>query len=288
MDPLSPAPADVPKSKFLIDGSIENVQSSTFGYLKRHLLWVVAVLAITIALLALLISMHVLFGAFYVMVLFIPIGGYSWVKSRVQHEFMEQFAAANGYAYAPTGPLDDLDGSLFRIGHNRSVADFIVGTYATRPISLFTYTYVTGSGKSQQTHHHTVFELQFDVVMPDILLESGGHFFGESLFQNLGGKETVKLEGDFNKYFSLYIPKGYETEALEIFTPDVMQELMDKAKGLSLEIVNGHCFIYANGILGTKQGLYTMYGLAEYFDGKLGPLLAQMKSSVEAMEEIKK
>ena len=284
MDPLSPAPAenplpstpgslDTPKSKFLIDGSIENVQSSTFSYLKRHLLWVVAVLATTIALLALLIFTHVLIGALYVIVLFIPIGGYRWVRTQVQHEFMEQFAAANGYSYAPTGPLDNLDGSLFNIGHNRSVANLIVGAYETRPISLFTYTYVTGSGKSQQTHYNTVFELQFNVVMPDILLENGGHFFGESLFQNLGGKETIKLEGDFNKYFSLYIPKGYETEALEIFTPDVMQELMDKAKGLSLEIVNGHCFIYANGILGTKQGLYSMYGLAEYFDGKLGPCL---------------
>ena len=269
----------------VVDEQIESVNASTSHYLRHHPWYVTIPLIVAVALDILFAAMKVTSINTYVLPFFLPFIGYSFAHGRVQHQFMQQFAIANGFSYNPVGTLNGLDGSLFRIGHSQSVADVVGGQFQGHPISLFTYTYVTGYGKSQQIHAYTVYELQFDITLSDILLESASHAFGESLSSKLSDKEFIKLEGDFNKYFSLSIPKGYEVEALEIFTPDVMAELIDKAKGFSSEIINGHLFIYDNGIVGTKQGLYDLYSLAQYFIEKLGPVLARMKPSAAATGE---
>lgn len=277
-----------PSSFPVVDETIENVGASTQHFLKRHPWYFTIPLAVAV-ILEIVVVIEKLYEVNFADVILpfvLPFIGYGLARAKVQHEFMQQFASVNGFSYAAQGTLDGLDGSLFQIGHSKSTVDLVSGQFQDHAISLFTYTYVTGYGKSQQVHRYTVFELQFDITLPDMLVESAGHGFGGVLFENHSGKELIKLEGDFNKYFSLSIAKGYEVEALEIFTPDVMAELIDVAKKFSMEIVNGHLFIYDNGVVGTKQGLYDLYSLAQYFIEKLGPVLARMKPSVTATEEV--
>lgn len=54
--------------------------------------------------------------------------------------------------------------------------------------------------------------------------------------------EKIKLEGDFNEYFSVLIPKDSEVDALSILTPDVMAIMMDNGQDMDLNI-NGHYVI---------------------------------------------
>ena len=282
MPASDPAPSGLP----VIDESIDSVGTSTWHFLKRHPGYVTYPIIAVIALEVFMGLKGVPASNLYFFPLLLPFFGYSFARAKVQHEFMQQFAAANGYTYTAKVPFAGLDGLLFQIGYAKTVVDLVSGTFQNNPISLFTYSYTTGAGKSQQTHNSTVYELQFDIKLPDMLIESAGHTFGSSLFMGYSGgkKEMIKLEGDFNKYFSLSVPRGYEIEALEIFTPDVMAELIDHAKKLSLEIVNGHLFIYDNGVVSTKQALYDLYGVAQYFVEKLAPLLARMKPSMDAMQ----
>jgi hypothetical protein len=65
-----------------------------------------------------------------------------------------------------------------------------------------------------------------------------------------------------------------------------MAELMKQCKDLSLEIVNDHLFIYDNKTVSKKIDLDAFYGVAQYFAQKLGPVLARMKGSAEAMESV--
>jgi hypothetical protein len=288
-DPITPSPVTSSGPLPVVDESIEDVGQSTAHYLRRHPQYFTIPLIIAVIIEVIIIVFHVSTDLrAYLIPIILPVIGYTIARGKIQHEFMQQFAVANGFSYAPRGSMVRLDGSLFQVGHDQSVTDVVSGRFQDRPISLFTYTYVTGYGKTQQTHSYTIYELQFDSAMPDILLENASHAFGEALVDKITGKELVKLEGDFNKYFSLSIPKGYEVEALEIFTPDVMQKLIEKAKNFSLEIVNSHLFIYDNAIVGKKQGLYDLYDLAQYFVEKLGPVLARMKPSVAAMEQYQK
>lgn len=50
--------------------------------------------------------------------------------------------------------------------------------------------------------------------------------------------QRLSLEGDFDQYFDLYCPEGYEADALYLFTPDVMARAIDDAGGWDIEIVD--------------------------------------------------
>ena len=284
MEQTTPTP---PNGLPIIDEDIENVSASTSHYLRHHPIYFTIPLIAAVALEILIFLSKPSDPRIYLAPFFLPFIGYGIARSKIQHEFMQQFAAANGFSYALKGSLAGLDGSLFQVGDSRAVADVVSGQFQNEAISLFTYTYVTGYGRSRQALIIRSMNCSLISHFPICWLKTRTILTVNALFNKISGsgKELIKLEGDFDKYFSLNIQKGYEVEALEIFTPDVMAELINKAKALSLEIVNGHLFIYDNGIVGTKQGLYDLYGLAQYFIEKLGPVLARMKPSVVAMEQ---
>ncbi len=280
--------------------SIDNVNKSALNYFKAHYLFAISVIVSTGILEILSVIyyfnyylLEILTPAetpapavlFLLAPLMLPILVFVYLQRKFQHEFMKQFAAANGYVYSAKGDLSGLDGDLFRIGNSKFVSDVVSGSYENYPISLFTYQYIIGSGKDRRAYYYTVFKLGFSASMPDILLKS--KYVSEDFIFKIKNvnAEYIKLEGDFNKYFTLSVKKGYEVEALEVFTPDVMQELVEKAKSFSLEIINDHLFIYTSKIVSTQKDLYAFYDLAKYFIEKLGPVLARMKPSLEAMSQ---
>ncbi|MEP6481772.1 MAG: hypothetical protein ABJA94_07165 [Rhodoglobus sp.] len=57
--------------------------------------------------------------------------------------------------------------------------------------------------------------------------------------------QTLSLEGDFDSHFTLYCPKGSETDALTLFTPDLMALLIDEASGLSVQLVDDAAVFYS-------------------------------------------
>ncbi len=196
------------------------------------------------------------------------------------------------YEYSHKKPiLDEVSfsvrsGSKITIGHSKSVSNVVSGTYRQCPMELFDYRYTVGSGKNSHTYPFTVFELRFDIAMPDIVLDNKACPTGaESVFGGFSGLETIRLEGDFSDVFTLGVRKDYEIEALQVFTPDVMAVLMDKGRDFSMEIVGGQLFLYAKNTIETRQALIRFFDLARYFAETLVPRFVQMKSGVAAMNE---
>jgi hypothetical protein len=70
-------------------------------------------------------------------------------------------------------------------------------------------------------------------------------FFGSDLPVSFRRDQVLSLEGDFNKYFTLYCPQEYEQDALYVFTPDLMALLIDDAGSFDVEIVDDWMFIYS-------------------------------------------
>ena len=56
----------------------------------------------------------------------------------------------------------------------------------------------------------------------------------------------LSLEGDFDKYFTLYAPREYERDALYVFTPDLMVLLIDRLASYDLEIVDNRLYTYSH------------------------------------------
>jgi hypothetical protein len=196
---------------------------------------------------------------------FISFIGYFHVQAKIKREFTQQFGASIGFTYSPSADMSSVAGNLFKIGHSQKIYDVLSGTESGRASRIFSYRFTIGYGKGSRTFDFTVFETVFQNYMPDITLKSNEDSFNPGLLYPENG-EHVQLEGDFNKYFTLRVPKGYETEAYQIFPPNVMADLIDKANNLNFEFNGNKLYIYTTNLILVREKLQAMLDLAEYLD----------------------
>jgi hypothetical protein len=169
------------------------------------------------------------------------------------------FARDNGLQYLSEQPEPLLPGCIFQVGSSRGAYDYFMTT-SGRSIDFGNYRYTTGSGKNSTTHHWGFLALRLDRQMPNMLLDSkanNGLFGGTNLPETFSRDQILHLEGDFDKYFTLYCPNEYEQDALYVFTPDLMALLIDDASPFDVEIVDDWMFVYsANAFRPLDAGTY--------------------------------
>src|SRR5690606_27767455 len=108
--------------------------------------------------------------------------------------------------------------------------------------------YTTGSGKNRTTHRWGFLALELDRRLPHMVLDAtanNGLFGGTNLPARFDRSQVLSLEGDFDRYFTLYCPREYERDALYVFTPDLMAILIDEAAPYDVEIVDDWMFVYS-------------------------------------------
>lgn len=191
-----------------------------------------------------------------ILVLLVVAGGIfaalSFLSSRrqwVRWIRMSRFALANDLVFETETAPPGYAGMIFSIGNDRAIQERI--SHLEDPFfDIAQYRYSTGSGKSKSTHNWTYLALKLDRKLPQMVLDSRHN---NTIWSNLPAvfnkNQVLELEGDFNSKFRLYCPKEYETDALYIFTPDLMSVLIDKAATLDVEVVDDWIFFYANGQL---------------------------------------
>jgi hypothetical protein len=160
---------------------------------------------------------------------------------------LSRFAAANGLRFHSLSAGPGYPGCVFQVGDSRQAYDHL-STTSGRYVDLGNYRYTTGSGKSRTTHHWGYVALRLDRELPNMVLDSkanNGLFGGTNLPQTFDRNQILHLEGDFDKYFTLYCPKQYEQDALYVFTPDLMALLVDDAAPFDVEIVDDWMFVYS-------------------------------------------
>lgn len=158
---------------------------------------------------------------------------------------LDAFARANGMTYVPEFAEPPLPGMIFSLGHSRHASDLVRGD-RPRFVEFANYRYTTGSGKNKTTHHWGYVAVKLDVPLPHIVLDAVGNngLFGSNLPAAFDRDQRLSLEGDFDRYFSLYCPADYERDALYLFTPDIMARFIDNAAALDVEIVDDWLFLY--------------------------------------------
>lgn len=209
-------------------------------------------------------------------------GFQAYVHNKILSIFMRQFAVANGYKYEKDGTLDELSGFAFDIGHGKKAANIVSGQYQGHPLKLFHYNYTIGYGKHSHTYYLTVFKLTLDVRLTDLLLRSKRLDFGKSLTLTFKNEQQIHLEGDFDQYFTLLAPKGFQIEALQIFSPDFMLQMRDEWQDFSLEFMGNDIYIYCVYKIDKKDKLYKMYDLVRHLLEAMKPALANMQKGVLA------
>ena len=163
---------------------------------------------------------------------------------------MDKFATANGMLFSPNDPNPAYPGTIFQIGDSRQAVDHVRSVSSegqSRFIDFGNYRYSTGSGKNRTTRTWGFLAFHLDRKLPHMVLDakSNNGFFGTNLPASFDKSQILSLEGDFDRYFTLYCPQQYERDALYIFTPDLMALLIDEASPFDVEIVDDWMFVYA-------------------------------------------
>ncbi|MDO8594598.1 MAG: hypothetical protein Q7R93_03745 [bacterium] len=259
---------------------VENISESSMRDFKRQLRsleWKKIPKGIKLALLPLML-IGLLFGPFFF--IFFLAGGllawYALIRHKMQAQFWNEFAAARGWSYTPNKSIDGEKALLFREGENREALHAVTGTYHEQPFSIFEYTYTQGSGKSKTTYHYTIFEVRFSGVFPHFYLNniaSGDYIpFSEKLFL-----PKLSLPAEFEKQFVLYAPKQYEIEALEVFSPDILDFFLTEKWTYDFELTDSELIISRPGHINSTAELESELQTVQRLTDRLAPKLNRMR-----------
>lgn len=153
---------------------------------------------------------------------------------------VEAYAARCGYDFHNEWENLPISGLFFRSRAHVMFRDVLDARGETPP---FISARVQARGRLRQ--QVTVVVLPLHRPVPNMILQGKQ----QSIFSKLGiamnESQKLALEGDFNSYFTLYCPNGYERDALYVFTPDVMAKMIDAYGVTDIEFVDDRLLLYA-------------------------------------------
>lgn len=159
-------------------------------------------------------------------------------RSGTRQYRLARFAADNRFQYDPVIPGPYWSGMVFEGGTTLTL-DMM--RLPSPRASVGNHRSTTGSGRNQKTVNWGFVSIQLGTTLPHIVLDARGNnsLFGvSSLPAAFEREQRLNLEGGFDRHFQLYCPRGYEADALYLFTPDIMARFMDHAAELDVEIID--------------------------------------------------
>ena len=95
---------------------------------------------------------------------------------------------------------------------------------------------VRRAGRSGTWHYLAV---RLPAPLPHLILDAtSNNRLGSDLPSGVDRAQRLSLEGNFDRWFHLYAPVAYRSDALYLLTPDVMAALIDTASAYNIEIVD--------------------------------------------------
>lgn len=165
---------------------------------------------------------------------------------------LSMFAKDNQFEYTAKISDPGEPGIIFDEGHSRQAINVLTGSSHGSDFSIFNYQYVTGSGKSRQTHVYGVIKMSLSRRLPHVLLDAkSNNLFGKisNLPASFGGNQSLRLEGNFNTYFDVHVPDGYGQDTLYFLTPELMALLIDHGRKFDIEVVDDVLYLYSSSAL---------------------------------------
>ena len=188
-------------------------------------------------------------------------------SNKATDAFWKQVAENNGWEYK--GVVDDVvePGIMFKQGKGQDITHLIEGKVDGRPFRMFRYSFKIGEGKNETSYWYTVFAFKFEGTFPHIYLNNKHNSY------SINAGEKLPIPTEFEKQFTLSAPRKYETEALEIFTPDIFTKLLDGGFTHDVELVDHELLMFVDGSTDNFKKLEQEFNrameLEELFDEKL-------------------
>lgn len=156
------------------------------------------------------------------------------------------FARVNLLSYEPQSAVPRYPGAIFSAGTSREAFDRLTSTEG-RTVEIGNVAYLIPAGRSTTTRTWGYIAIRLDRSLPHILLESTayGQNTAGALPIAVDRTQRLNLEGDFDRFFTLYCPDGFQTDALYLLAPDLMALLVDHVADFDVEIVDDWLFVYS-------------------------------------------
>ncbi len=201
---------------------------------------------------------------------------YLHIRGKVQIRFWKEVAESRGWSYEKDHSVAGERGLLFHQGSGRTVLHAVSGVYHEQPLSIVEYMYTTGSGKSKQTHYYTIFEVKFRGTFPHLYLNNIKNADYIDFFRKMGLPQ-LSLPAEFEKKFQLYAPKQYEIEALQIFSPDVLEFLLREKWEHDLELTESELIISRPMHINSASELETELTKVQTLVDRMAPTLNRIR-----------
>ena len=156
---------------------------------------------------------------------------------------IERAARANGLIYEDRQtPQVHLAGSVYRHSSFRFVTDVLRA--GTGPDQTFAAATI-GPRPGARLRRSGLAVIALERPTPHIVLQNRRTGILRTIGTRFQTNQRLSLEGDFDRTFTLYCPRGYETDALYIFTPDLMALLVDFAGDCEAELLDRDLILYS-------------------------------------------
>lgn len=191
-------------------------------------------------------------------------------RSRAQRRAkVYKFALANDARLVLETSDPHYPGLIFDEGHSRSIVDAV---QFPGGVEIGNFMYITGHGKNASEHHWGYARVTLTRRLPHMVLDARSNdIFGKisNLPDSFRG-QTLSLEGDFDKYFKLYVPQEYQRDALYVLTPDVMAALIDTGSAHDIEIIDDQLYIYGPALdLGQRSSVESIMAIIDKIGSEL-------------------
>jgi len=173
---------------------------------------------------------------------------YNKRKEKERTQSLQQLAATLGWSFAADAPLTQIAWldrfTLFSQGRSRQIRNFMYGQAQGVKAAVFDYIYVTGSGKSQQTHYQTVVYLEpVNLALPMFSLRP------ETLFHRMlsaFGYQDIDF-GQRPEFSKQYILRGQNELAIRQAFNDRVLSFFEGYAGTCVDAGGNQLFIYRAG-----------------------------------------
>ncbi|HYG84070.1 MAG TPA: hypothetical protein VD907_04275 [Verrucomicrobiae bacterium] len=199
------------------------------------------------------------------------------VKARIgRNVAFQAFATANNFSFTPAWSSVDEPGSIFRLGIGRATEATVQGVYNALPFWFGTHRYSIAQGQYRQTIVIGAVAVQLPRRLPHVVFDRKGN--RTHISDGIARSQALQLEGDFNRYFSVYCPKEYAQDVLYFLTPELMEALIAMDDSLDAEIVGDRLYFYRRGPIEPNQAMVAkLFSLIADIGGAVAKNTAQYK-----------
>lgn len=206
------------------------------------------------------------------------------VYSNGRTYFYKSMAQGWGWEYVPEVPTETLHTTLLQVGHGHQLTSVLQGSLGGHSALIGRFSYAIGRGKKNTHYTSTLAKIEVGVTLPHVLFAVETDWFDNHILSR-AQLVRVPLPVLDERRRSLYAERKLEVESLQLFTPQVVQEIEEKWYEYSFECIGKEVYVFGPGSRANRIELEKLFGLIQYITTNLVPVLGRLQGSVKAMHE---